>query len=66
MFYLSCGILGFTWGVVLWVIKRLHDSQKEDVVYWDDMSNEEKREFLDDEIDEYMANHPKRIEKKED
>lgn len=66
LIYLSCGVLGFTWGIVLWMIKKLHDSQKEEVVYWDDMTDEEKREYLDDEIDEYMSNHPKRVSKKED
>lgn len=60
LFYVSCGILGVTWVGVLWLVKKLHDSYQENIVYWEDMTDEEKKEYLDDEIDDYMSHDPRR------
>ena len=33
---------------------------QENLVYWEDMTDEEKKEYLDDEIDDHMSRDPRR------
>jgi len=59
LFYVSCGILGVTWVGVLWLVKKLYNSQT-NAVYWDELTNEEKKKHLDDDIDDHMSRDPRR------